>query len=326
MAVFNGEDYVRQAAASVLSQDDTEFEFLIVDDGSTDGTAAILDELKTDKRVRVLKNPANIGLANSLNRALSEIETPYVLRMDADDISLPGHIRIQLEEIVRNDADLCFCRFYNFKPETGRERVWPDVGELRHWRVLFDNYYGPHCGVIYRRDAVLATKGYDPSFERAEDYDLWDRCVEAGHKICRHEQPLIRVREHGEGVTRKHFSETVERSAGVSRRAVKRVLPGLGDEELDGLRWLMLRRQDTVPPAVAEAGLRQCFFLAEEFIKKENFADPPAVWNDLSISLAVKYRTFTGRLRTEGRRQLVQASWRARSLYALARCLRALLG
>lgn len=325
MAVYNGQDHVRDAVESILRQDEVDFRLVIVDDGSTDTTPTILQDLAADGRIDILRNPSNMGLANSLNRALAEIGAAYVLRMDADDISLPGHLSTQLLEITRHQADICFCRFNNYKPETGVERLWPDTGDLRQWRVLFDNYWGPHCGVIYRRDAILSVGGYDPALERAEDYDLWDRSQQAGLKIIRHGQSLIRVTEHPGGVTRKHFEETISRSATVSRRAMKRILPDLTDEELDGIRWLMLRRLIDIPPAMATAGLDHCLRLAETFIARENLPPARAIWDDVSISLAVEYRRTSGALRAKARRRLFSTTWRTGSAFGVARCLRTLL-
>lgn len=326
MSVYNGESYVRQAAESILSQNYANFYLVVVNDGSTDDTARIIREFKNDPRVSVLCNSTNLGLANSLNFALSKIDTPFVLRMDADDILLPGAIREQMKEITRSKSDICFCRFYKFNPMAGTERLWRDMDvAVRPWRVLFSNYYGPHCGVIYRRSSILSVGGYDPVYERAEDYDLWDRCIQEDLKLCNHQKPLISVREHEEAVTQKHNDEMIDRERSISHRAIRRFLPSLSEEGLDGLRWLMLKRSNQVSDVVIKAGLDNCFQLVDAFLEKTGMPFPNKIWDDVATALAVRYRGLSGSLRVEARRRLIKAMWRAGSIYSMARCLRALL-
>ena len=88
MAVHNGEKYLRQAVDSILAQTFSDFEFIIVDDGSQDGTAHMLGEY-LDPRIVLLKNETGIGLTKSLNLGLAIAKGDYIARMDADDISLP---------------------------------------------------------------------------------------------------------------------------------------------------------------------------------------------------------------------------------------------
>ena len=96
MPVFNGSAYLRQAIDSVLAQTFSNFEFIIIDDGSTDSSASIIKKY-TDKRIRVFKNSCNRGLVFSLNFGLSAARGKYLARMDADDISLPNRLFKQLE-------------------------------------------------------------------------------------------------------------------------------------------------------------------------------------------------------------------------------------
>ena len=95
MAVWNGGPFLRAAVDSILHQEFEDFEFIIVDDGSTDNTAAVLNAYE-DRRIVRMKNPANLGLAQSLNRGLDVARGTYVARQDADDISLPDRFAKQL--------------------------------------------------------------------------------------------------------------------------------------------------------------------------------------------------------------------------------------
>src|SRR5689334_14706995 len=95
MSVYNGERFLREAVYSVLAQTFRDFEFLLIDDGSIDGTAAILDSF-TDPRIVRLRNETNIGLTRSLNRGLEAARGDYIARMDGDDSSKPGRFAGQV--------------------------------------------------------------------------------------------------------------------------------------------------------------------------------------------------------------------------------------
>jgi len=95
MPVFNGEQFLRPAMNSILNQTFTDFEFIIVDDGSTDHSREILNSY-TDSRVRLICNESNIGLTDSLNRGLEAASGNYIARMDQDDISLPERLAKQV--------------------------------------------------------------------------------------------------------------------------------------------------------------------------------------------------------------------------------------
>ena len=92
MSVYNGEKYLREAINSILSQTFNDFEFLIINDGSTDGTADILKSY-TDSRIKIINNEKNIGLTKSLNKGLKIAKGEYIARQDADDISMPERLK-----------------------------------------------------------------------------------------------------------------------------------------------------------------------------------------------------------------------------------------
>ena len=101
MAVYNGGSFLKPAIESILRQSESRFEFLIIDDGSQDGSAAIIESFK-DPRIRLIRNAANRGLAASLNAGLEVARGTYIARLDADDIALPDRLALQLDFLERN--------------------------------------------------------------------------------------------------------------------------------------------------------------------------------------------------------------------------------
>jgi len=175
MSVYNGEPWVRQAIESVLVQTFSDFEFFVVDDGSTDGTAGVLDAC-SDPRLRIFHQP-RVGLTRSLNRTIPLAAAPLVARMDADDMSHP-------ERFARQVA------FLDAHPEvgllgTGCETIAPSgevigtvaplVDDAAIRRALIRMNPFVHSSVMVRRQILEEAGGYDESLPVAQDYDLWLR-------------------------------------------------------------------------------------------------------------------------------------------------------
>src|SRR5690606_20575239 len=107
MCVYNGQRYLREAIDSILNKTYSDFEFLIVDDGSTDDTLKILKSYK-DSRIKLVLNDNNIGLTKSLNKGLMLAKGEYIARMDADDISVKNRLLAQLNFMQQNNYDLIY--------------------------------------------------------------------------------------------------------------------------------------------------------------------------------------------------------------------------
>ena len=107
MSVYNGEKYLREAVESILNQTFRDFEFIIIDDGSTDSTNEIIRSY-SDCRIRLLENEENIGLTKSLNKGIDQCRGEYIARMDGDDVSLQQRFSKQLEYLINNPAPSSF--------------------------------------------------------------------------------------------------------------------------------------------------------------------------------------------------------------------------
>lgn len=173
MSVYNGMPYLKLATESILTQTYKNFEFIIVDDASTDNSWRYLKNLK-DKRIKLLKNKKNIGLASSLNEAIKLAQGAYIARMDADDISSPQRFEIQIKLLLeRPQIDICGC-WADLINESGQiigEKKYPTANEAIKSAL---RWYTPviHPTFMARSRVFKTLVGYNPKFDLAEDYDL----------------------------------------------------------------------------------------------------------------------------------------------------------
>ena len=199
MAVKDGLPWIREAIESVLSQTYRDFELVLVDDGSVDGTAEAAAEYG-DPRLRVLRNDRNVGQVPSLNRGLREAAGAYVARLDADDVCLPQRLERQVAVLDAEPEVVLTGAWMDVVDERGR--LWAKVrGQVRDFpellfAILSDRFPFSHPSLMYRRDVVLELGGYDESLAPAEDKDLYRRLALARHEVRAVEQVLVRYRRH----------------------------------------------------------------------------------------------------------------------------------
>lgn len=183
-SVFNGRRYLRSSIESVLAQDGVDFEFIVIDDGSTDGSGTVLDEYAAgDSRVRIL-HQGNAGLTRALIRGCAEARGEFIARHDSDDVSLPGRLRAQADRLKADPRlTMVSCWTAAIGPENEElfETRRPDDPE-RATTGLRELWEGPpgHGSVTFRRETYVSVGGYRPEFRYAQDSDLWLRLVERG--------------------------------------------------------------------------------------------------------------------------------------------------
>ena len=204
MPVYNAALHLGQALESILAQSFSDFEFLIIDDASTDGSAALLAAFH-DQRMRVVRNPVNLGVAATLNSGLQMARGQYIARMDADDISLPARLERQVTyldshpevsvvgvKVVLIDAD---------GNETGSWREDLETSSAAQIRATLPEHNCiAHPGVMIRRDAALGF-GYRAGLPYAQDYELWLRMTAAGCRIEKLDEVLLKYRVHHGSIT-----------------------------------------------------------------------------------------------------------------------------
>lgn len=208
MPVYNAGSYLNAAIESILNQSFTDFEFVIVNDGSTDQSEAIILSYK-DPRIRLVNNPKNLGLIASLNVGLEICRGDYIVRMDQDDISLPDRIALQVSFMEQNpEIGLIGSWFEDFgdQIESKVVRYSTNDTEIRI-RHLYQTHISHPTAVL--RSAVVRKHNvrFDPEFVHGEDYNCWVT-MSAFCKMSNYPAVLVRKRDHPRNITNS-FSSTM---------------------------------------------------------------------------------------------------------------------
>lgn len=228
MPVYNGEAYLREAIDSILGQTYTDFEFIIIDDGSTDSSPEIVRSYE-DSRIRFYQNEHNMGVAATLNRGLDLATGEYIARMDADDISLPERFAKQAAYMdTHQNIAVCGCGIRLIGARTGK-RIFAQTPEQMKVDMLFS------CGLahptVMMRGTVFGGKGlhYDPAFSKMEDYALWAETLKRYEIVCIPEI-LFQYRIHPNQITQHYSNENRIQHRELKKRQVEQLgLSGEGD-------------------------------------------------------------------------------------------------
>ena len=201
MPVYNGERYLRQAIDSILAQTFNDFEFIVVDNGSTDHSLAIVRSYE-DSRIRIFEESQR-GIVAALNKGLHEARGQYVARMDADDISIPERLAKQVDYMhLHPDVVLAGANALVIDAKgdpTEHRLLLPSASEQLALLLCMSNYF-VHGSTMIRHDALEAVGGYRKEFVTAEDYDLWLRLREVG-RVANVPELLYMLRVHDRSKT-----------------------------------------------------------------------------------------------------------------------------
>ena len=232
MPTYNARPFLREAIASVLGQTWTDFELIIVDDGSTDDSLAVAQSFaQTDQRVKVSSQP-NAGTAATLNRAIELASSEWVFIMHSDDVMHPNRLERQLAFLNDHPELAVASSLVRHIDQNGRVIGKDNSFLFTHAdieeKVRLNKLIGfNHPAVVLRKSVIQSAGGYRQQFWPAEDIDLWNRLAEQGHKILVQPEALLDYRIHGA-------------SASISRARLTRIK----------VRWLkdsMLRRRRNEP-------------------------------------------------------------------------------
>lgn len=192
LPAYNASDVISEAIESILNQSFENFEFLIINDGSTDNTLDIIQSYaKKDTRIRIL-NQNNMGLIATLNRGLATSSAKFVARMDADDISLPNRLQLQLDTI-KNNPKISVCGSSIEIIETNEKSIKETAPNKIKAISIFASPL-VHPSVLMNKHDVLSVGGYSPHALHAEDYDLWDRMISRGFQLSNTKEICLKYR------------------------------------------------------------------------------------------------------------------------------------
>jgi len=242
MSVHQGERYLEEALGSVLGQTWRDYEFVIVDDGSTDGTDMILRRhAARDRRIALLKNERNVGLTKSLNRALSVAQGEYVARQDADDVSMPRRLESQVRFLETRPAVGLVgtaCRVIDAEGRTVGDYTWPGSDAAIRWHMLFHNAFC-HSSIMWRQAAFGEdAPRYDERYRYSQDYALWSGLLTrtSGANL---DELLVSYRVHDRSIESTSRVAQQDMADQIALQAIGRLL---SDEEIGREDVRTLRR------------------------------------------------------------------------------------
>lgn len=205
LPVYNGAETLRQSIDCILDQTFTDFELIVIDDGSKDGSAEVVAAVD-DPRLRFVRQE-NRGLAATLNRGILELARGrYIARQDQDDLSRPTRLEKQVAHLdAHPDCVMIGTRAEIWIGDTPTDRFHdhPTDDAALRFDLMFDNPF-VHASIMMRRDAVVAIGGYATAFERQpEDYELWSRLSRVG-RVANLEERLVVYREMPSSMSRSN--------------------------------------------------------------------------------------------------------------------------
>lgn len=222
MPVFNGETYIETAIKSILNQTFTDFEFIIVDDGSTDNSNSIIKQFH-DSRIKFIQNEKNLGLINSLNIAISHANGKYIARMDHDDVSMLNRFEKQIHFLENNQ-------------EYGLIGSWVEVIPKSHAPIHYHTDYNSirfamafYCPFIHPtvmiRKSILNELDviYDKNYLHAEDFELWSRIIQKT-KVCNIDIELLQYRIHETQISSIHKSHQIQIASKIKEKYINSIL------------------------------------------------------------------------------------------------------
>ncbi len=312
MPAFNAARHLSEAVDSILAQTLEDFEFIIVEDGSTDETPALLESYaQHDRRIRVIRNPANLGVVASLNVGLEAARGRYIARIDADDIAAPTRLAAQAAFLdAHPDYALIGARCRTID-DAGRALKIDDhaqTPELCAWTVFFRIPF-PHPTYFFRRSAVDAGFRYRGDYRHAEDLDFAQRLLRLGRGRAL-DALLLDYRMHPTNVSTRHAA--AQRAAHVEAcvaYALSHWPEGSADEIRALFAFVICGGDVGVDAVLTAAGALEARFLASQSIE-------PAV--ERRIRLFTARQLAFGALRAGLHRRPARMAhflWRARAYW-----------
>lgn len=243
MPVYNTEKYVWEAIESILKQTFTDFEFIIIDDGSTDKSWEIIQGYaKKDKRIKALQNEKNKWISYTRNKLIKLSTTNYIATQDSDDISKKNRLELEYNFLKKHPK---------FWVVSGNNTIIDENGKIIWKRVYSDNIKNiilkksPICqpASMFRKNIFEKVWGYDAKLNYGEDYDLWLKINAEWLKIKNIERILLQYRVRTGQTKSDKLKETIKNTIFIQKRAIKKywIKPTTSDKIYHLLeKWLLV--------------------------------------------------------------------------------------
>ena len=262
MPVYNGDQFLDKSIKSVLNQTFNNFEYIIINDGSTDGSLKIIESYR-DSRIKIINYSKNRGITFALNNGLNVAIGDYIARQDQDDISYPDRFMLQIEYLENNDVDLVDTNFIfidendNYLQDYEKRYFSPDE-TLSH--LFF--YEMVHASIMCKRS--LFTK-YNIQYRKrpTEDYDLFIRLAKAGMRAGRLDQKLIKQRKHSNSMCGSDW-DNIKKDIDIMRNEFVR---DLGIEPTDYEKKLHIAFVEQNLATLNQYQFREVLYWANKIIK-----------------------------------------------------------
>lgn len=210
MPVFNQENYLSEAIESVLNQSLKNFEFLLLDDGSTDSSAQIIGYYATvDNRIKAFYGP-NHGKCEATNMLASLAQGFFLAFMDADDVMMPDRLETQIEFHLKNpkvDATSSHCYYINEKSKGLGQQNYPGLQTIEECNKIRENKIIIQCSftaLMTTKSAFLTLKGLSADKWPCEDFDFFNRLIDHGYSLVIIQTPLMKYRLHASAITEQN--------------------------------------------------------------------------------------------------------------------------
>jgi len=286
MPVYNGEKYLKEAIESILSQTFADFEFFIINDGSTDNSVDIIKSY-SDKRIIFIENEQNIGLPATLNKGIDLARSKYIARMDQDDISLSERLEKQFYFMEKNhDIDICgsWIKFFG-------EQNFVAKYAKTHREIMSNSFSSSpmaHPTVFFRKKSFdKYNLRYNSTLKFSEDYELWIRALKY-LKFANLQEVLLNYR-----ISPNQMTKSTEKMENANKIIWKTQLENLGvelnDEELNMHQLLMCEKYQMVSPEACTNWFDKIIVANRE----KQFYDTKILMNIFRHKWYVAYKTTT---------------------------------
>lgn len=251
MPCFNAVDFVSESIESILNQTFTDFELILIDDGSTDASLNIIKQYaRTDSRILVIEQE-NTGQSEARNRGILASRGEWIAILDSDDLALPTRLEQQLAYLDKNPDFVMigsdFIEIDGFG-HTIKCHHYPGTHSVLMKRLQRIMAFPPHSSLMYRTEVVKRIGGFNNRYVRSEDWDLWLRLAEQGRVTCLN-RPLVKVRKHANNIS-DHEGGRTQALYGLAAsichflRCKGAVDPSAGEKDADWrlfIEWIELR-------------------------------------------------------------------------------------